>query len=153
MSNLLESVPLRWVVAVVAFPIGGYLGHLIASPAATAPAAFVSGLVAGAIIAPIGEELLFRAFATTAWAREYGPRRALIQGALFFALVHVLTVTGSSAGEAVALAIVGFVTRIPVALALGWLFLRRGSIWAPIGLHATFNAILLILAETAAAAQ
>ena len=36
MSNLLESVPLRWVVAVVAFPIGGYLGHLIASPAATA---------------------------------------------------------------------------------------------------------------------
>ena len=50
MSNLLESVPLRWVVAVVAFPIGGYLGHLIASPAATAPAAFVSGLVAGAII-------------------------------------------------------------------------------------------------------
>ena len=35
---------------------------------------------------------------------------------------------------------------MPVALALGWLFVRRGSIWAPIGLHAAFNGILLILA-------
>ena len=38
---------------------------------------------------------------------------------------------------------------LPVAIALGWLFLRRGSIWVPIGLHATFNAILLVLGEAA----
>ena len=38
------------------------------------------------------------------------------------------------------MAVVGFATRIPVALALGWLFLRRGSIWASFGLHAAFNA-------------
>ena len=45
--------------------------------------------------------------------------------------------------------VVGFASRIPVALALGWLFLQRGSIWAPIGLHAAFNGVLLILAEVA----
>ena len=104
----------------------------------------------GAIVAPIGEELLFRAFATTAWARSIGDRRALVRGALFFAVVHILTISGGSAGEALGLAVVGFASRIPVALMLGWLFLQRKSIWAPIGLHATFNAILLIVAEVAA---
>ena len=42
--------------------------------------------------------------------------------------------------------------RLPVALALGWAFVRRGNLWAPIGLHATFNAVLLILAEVGASA-
>ncbi|MDF2735392.1 MAG: protease family protein [Chloroflexota bacterium] len=111
---------------------------------------FAIHLLAGAVIAPVGEELLFRAFATTAWARSLGYRRALIRGALFFALVHVLTISGASAGEAFSLAIVGFASRVPVALALGWLFLKRGSVWAPIGLHATFNGVLLALGELAA---
>ena len=114
------------------------------------PVGFAINLVAGAVIAPIGEELLFRAFATTAWARTIGSRRALVRGALFFAFVHVLTISGASLGEAFGLAVVGFAARIPVALALGWLFLRRGSVWVPIGLHATFNAILLITSEIAA---
>lgn len=112
-------------------------------------AGFLIQLVAGAVIAPVGEEILFRGLATTAWVRSHGVRRGLIRGALFFAVVHVLTISGSSASEAASLALVGFATRIPVALALGWLFVRSGSIWVPIGLHATFNAILLILGEVA----
>ncbi|MGP1675033.1 MAG: lysostaphin resistance A-like protein, partial [Candidatus Limnocylindrales bacterium] len=106
-------------------------------------------LLAGAIVAPIGEELLFRGFATTAWAREIGERRGLVRAALFFAAVHVLTISGESAGSALGLALVAFATRVPVALALGWLFVRRRTIWAPIGLHAAFNAILLLIAEWA----
>ena len=114
------------------------------------PVGFAIQLVAGAIIAPIGEELLFRAYATTAWARSLGVRRALVRGAVFFAAVHVLTISGASAGEAFGLAVAGFAVRLPVAFVLGWLFLRRGTIWAPIGLHATFNAILLIIGEVSA---
>ena len=68
-------------------------------------------------------------------------------GALFFAIVHVLQVGGTSPTQALALAAVAFVTRVPVGLALGWLFLSRRSIWAPIGLHAAFNGLLLVLAE------
>ena len=75
--------------------------------------------------------------------------RASIRGALFFAVVHVLTISGVDAGQAVGVAFAAFVGRIPVALALGWLFARTGTIWAPLGLHATFNAILLVLAEIA----
>ncbi len=61
----------------------------------------------------------------------------------------MLTISGGTFGEALALVAIGFASRVPVALALGWLFLRGGSIWAPIGLHATFNAILLTLGEIA----
>jgi hypothetical protein len=41
---------LRWIIAILGFPVGGFIGHLIAGPAATVPAALVSGLIAGAII-------------------------------------------------------------------------------------------------------
>jgi membrane protease YdiL (CAAX protease family) len=44
------------------------------------------------------------------------------------------------------------VSRIPVAIALGWLFVRTGSIWGPIGLHATFNGILIAIGESGVAA-
>jgi membrane protease YdiL (CAAX protease family) len=110
---------------------------------------FLLQFAAGAIIAPVGEEILFRGLATTAWVRGLGVRRGLVRAALVFAVAHVLTISGSNAQEAFGLAVVGFATRVPVALALGWLFVRRGSIWAPLGLHMAFNGILLVLAEVA----
>lgn len=110
---------------------------------------FAISLLAGAVVAPVGEEILFRAFATTAWVRGTGRRQGVLRAALVFAFAHVLTISGASAGDAFGLAVVGFGTRIPIALALGWLFVRRGTIWAPIGLHAAFNAALLVIAEVA----
>lgn len=107
-------------------------------------------LLAGAIIAPISEEVMFRAFATTAWMRDMGVNRGLVRAALFFAVAHVLTISGVNASEAVGAAVAAFIGRIPVALALGFLFVRRDTIWAPLGLHAGFNALLLIFQELAA---
>jgi membrane protease YdiL (CAAX protease family) len=107
-------------------------------------------LLAGAIIAPIGEEVLFRGFATTAWARDMGLGRGVVRAALFFAVAHVLTISGANASEAIGAAFAAFVGRIPVALALGFLFVRRETIWAPLGLHGGFNALLLIFQELAA---
>jgi membrane protease YdiL (CAAX protease family) len=146
-----------WAVPVIAItiPVAAILGLLFpVTPVSPLPptgetSGFILNLLAGVVVAPIGEEIMFRGFATTAWAADLGPRRALIRAALFFALVHVLTITGSSAADALGLAIIGFASRIPVALVLGWLFVRRGSIWVPIGLHAAFNAILLIIGEAA----
>ena len=45
-----RSVLIRWLVATVAFPIGGYLGNAVGGPAATVPAALISGLIAGGVI-------------------------------------------------------------------------------------------------------
>jgi membrane protease YdiL (CAAX protease family) len=113
------------------------------------PVGFALSLLAGVIVAPFGEEILFRAFATTAWVRGLGRRRGLVQAALIFAFAHVITTSGSSAGDAFGLAVVNFASRIPIALALGWIFLRRGTVWASFGLHAGFNGILLVAAEVA----
>lgn len=110
---------------------------------------FALSLIAGVLVAPLGEELLFRAFATTAWVRGLGVRGGLVRAAVVFAIAHILTVSGSSAGDAIGLAVVGFVTRLPIALALGWLFIRRGTVWSSFGLHAAFNLILLVVAEVA----
>lgn len=142
-------------VILITIPVAAILSRVVpVTPVSPLPpsgevSGFIINLLAGAVVAPIGEEILFRGFATTAWARTLGPRRALVRGALFFAFVHILTVSGGQAGEAAGLALVGFVTRIPVAFALGWLFLRRSSIWTPIGLHAAFNGVLITLGEIA----
>jgi membrane protease YdiL (CAAX protease family) len=108
---------------------------------------FALSLLAGVLVAPFGEEVLFRAFATTAWVRGLGVRGGLVRAALIFAIAHILTISGSSAGDAIGLAVVGFVTRLPIALALGWLFVRRGTVWSSFGLHAAFNLTLLLVAE------
>ncbi|HJP89399.1 MAG TPA: type II CAAX endopeptidase family protein [Candidatus Limnocylindrales bacterium] len=104
-------------------------------------------LLAGAVIAPVAEELLFRGFALTAWSRSVGDRPALIRVTIVFVLAHVLTVGGDTFGDAAQLAFVAAVGRVPVAIALGWLFIRTRSLWAPIGLHAAYNAVLILLAE------
>jgi membrane protease YdiL (CAAX protease family) len=154
-AELLAGALLAAPVILLTIPVAAILAAILpVTPVSPLPptgetTGFAIQLVAGAIVAPIGEELLFRGLATTVWARAFGARQGLVLGALFFAFVHVLTITGSAAGEVLALMIVGFASRLPVALALGWLFLRRGTIWAPIGLHAAFNALLLVLGEIA----
>jgi len=116
-------------------------------PPAHDPSGIVLNLIAGAILAPIGEELFFRGFTTTAWARSLGVRRGLVQAALFFALVHVVGITAATFEQGVSLALIAFLSRVPIALALGYIFIRRGNLWASVGLHAAFNATLLIIAQ------
>ena len=111
---------------------------------ATRPGIVVN-LLAAAVVAPLWEEVFFRGFATTAWARTAGPRAAIVRGAVFFALIHVITLGGSDFGTAVRVALIAFAVRLPVGLVLGWVFLRRRTLVAPIALHATYNAIPVLL--------
>ncbi len=152
-SGALLALPIVLLTSVLAAILVQVVGAAPESPLppATGPAGFVVDLVAAALVAPVGEEAFYRGFATTAWARGMSTRGALVRGALFFALVHVLTIGGSGFGDAAARAAVAFAARVPVALALGWVFLSRRSIYASIGLHATFNGLLVVLAGIAAA--
>lgn len=108
-------------------------------------------LLAGAVIAPVAEEIVFRGVAVSAWARMAGPTAAIVRSSILFAIAHVLVVGGDTFGDAAALAFVGAAARLPVAVVLAWIYLRRGTLWAPIGLHAAFNAVLIVLGEAAAA--
>jgi membrane protease YdiL (CAAX protease family) len=104
-------------------------------------------LLAGAVVVPIAEEAVFRGFAIAAWERTVGATGAIVRTSLVFALAHVIEARGGSIEEVAALMVIGFVTRLPVAFMLGWLFVRTRSIWTSIGLHVAFNATLLLLAE------
>jgi uncharacterized protein len=145
-------------VLVVTLLLGGLLSRFLAPapnplPAADTALGLLANLVSAAVLAPIGEELFFRGFATTAWARAIGAGPAIVRGAIFFALVHVVTQLDSSFGEGAQRALFSFVALLPVSLALGWLFLRHRSLYAAIGLHAAFNGTQLLLLFVAASAS
>lgn len=136
------------LVAAVLVPAFG-----VTPPSPLPPTGTATGLglhlLAGAAIAPVAEEVLFRGVAVTAWARTAGPRRAIVWSSLLFAAAHILPISGETFSQGAGLAVVAAVGRLPVSLALGWLYLRSGTLWASIGLHAAFNAALIILAESA----
>jgi membrane protease YdiL (CAAX protease family) len=109
-------------------------------------------LVTAAVLAPIGEEVFYRGFALTAWLRTMDARTAIVRSAVFFAFVHILTLGAGSFEEGASQAVIAFVVRLPIAVALAWTFVRRGSLFAPIGLHAAYNGILMLIAESSARA-
>jgi membrane protease YdiL (CAAX protease family) len=154
-SDLVAGASLALPVIGVTLLVGAILVGIfgVISPSPLPPTGELSGLllqlVAGAIIAPVAEELLFRGFAVTAWQRSIGANRAIFRATHLFALAHVVGIEATDFRQAIGLIAVGAGTRLPVAWVLGWIFVRRGSIWAPIGLHATFNGVLLILAHLA----
>src|SRR5450432_3538148 len=141
-EGMFLAVPVLFVTILLGTALIGLLGT---SPVGPLPAAHTAGdavinLISGVLIAPLGEEIFYRGFATTAWVRGIGSRAGIIRGALLFSVAHVLTLSGSPSDAAIA-----FLTRLPVALALGVIFVRRGSLASSFGLHAMFNAIPLIL--------
>lgn len=145
------------VVLVTGFVVVGLVSAIGQQPTAPLPTTGTSSglllnLLAGAVIAPVYEELFFRGFAQTAWRRVSGPKVAILRSSLLFALIHAIDQSGDTFAAALGVAAVAAGARLPVALILGFVFNRRGSLWASIGLHATFNAMLLIIAERALSA-
>jgi membrane protease YdiL (CAAX protease family) len=70
----------------------------------------------------------------------------ILRSGLFFAFIHVLTISGAATFEqGLGFAIFAFIGRIPVSLALAAIFLRRGSIYESLALHATFNGLPVVL--------
>lgn len=145
------AVPTIVVTSLIVAALVGLTGQTPESPlpATGTTGGLIANLVAGAIIAPFYEELMFRGFATTAWARSVGAGWAIVRTSILFALAHIAFVGGTDFQSALGLALVAAASRLPVAFLLGWIFVRRRSIWASIGLHATFNATLIVLAEAA----
>ena len=142
-------------VLIVTIGLGGLLARFVQPAPIQLPESrdtlgLLANLASAAIVSPIGEELFFRGFATTAWARAVGAGPAIVRGAVFFSIAHIVTLNDVSFGEGASRALFSFVALLPVALTLGWVFLLRRSLYAAIGLHAVFNG-LQVLALFAAA--
>jgi membrane protease YdiL (CAAX protease family) len=103
----------------------------------------VANALTAGLIAPIGEELLYRGVIAQAWARQSSARRAILFSAIVFAFAHTLNPNLDS----INLAAVAFIVRLPLGIALGWLWMRRRSLLAAIVLHSAYNlAIVAIIA-------
>ncbi|MGB6220629.1 lysostaphin resistance A-like protein [Haloferula sp.] len=83
-------------------------------------------VVMAAVVAPLTEEVLFRGYVYPVAKRYIGRWAAIIFGALIFAAIH------NNAQALIPLFV------LAVLLTLAYEF--TGSIWAPIGIHALFNA-------------
>ena len=118
-------------------------------PPSVNSSALLLNLISAALIAPVGEEILYRGVITQAWGRQSGARRAIIFSAIVFALAHTLNIGGESIGDALVVAAVAFAARLPLGIALGWLWIRRQSLLATITLHAAYNALILFAAFAA----
>ena len=131
-----RSLLLRWIAAIIGFPIGGYVGHMIGGPAATVPAALISGVIAGAIIGA-GQALALgllnpRALALWAGATAIGLGVAL--AAVTGAIGQIETQTeaivlGAIAGLALGAGQAALLMRERVANAWTWV-VASGVAWA-----------------------
>jgi len=81
--------------------------------------------LAAGIVAPITEEIFFRALLLLGFLARYSPTKAVWASAILFTLVH-----GNLPQAAVAL---------PVGVAFAYLFIRTGSIWPGVLSHALYN--------------
>jgi hypothetical protein len=143
------ALPVVFVTGLVASLLVPLIGQAPPSPLPATGTATGLGLhlVAGAGIAPFAEEIVFRGAALTAWLRSVGPTNAIVRSAVLFAAAHAIGIEGATFSQAFGLALVATVARLPVALALGWIYTRTGTLWASIGLHAAFNGLLIVVSE------
>lgn len=85
-------------------------------------------------VVPIIEELLFRGYLQTWFKGHVGYKWAIVITAAIFAVFHYTTTQGIGNIELL-------ISLFILALYLGWIYERERSLWASIGLHATFNAL------------
>ena len=131
-----RSLMVRWIIAIIGFPIGGYIGHLISGPAATVPAALISGLIAGAIIG-VGQGLalgILRPQALALWVGATAIGLGLALAAVTAVIGQIDTMTdaillGAISGLAIGGGQAAFLARERVANAGVWVP-TLGVAWA-----------------------
>lgn len=101
------------------------------------PLFFALAVISIIILAPLIEETLFRGFLQTYIRQHLGSKQAIVITSACFSLFHY-------AGGQGAANISIIVSLFVLALFLGFLYEKQGSLLAPMVLHGTFNAISVI---------
>lgn len=101
------------------------------------PVYFVLAVISIVILAPLIEETLFRGFLQTYIRQHLGSRQAIFITSACFSLFHY------SAGQGLGnISII--LSLFILALFLGFLYEKQGSILAPMILHASFNTVSVV---------
>jgi len=87
-------------------------------------------LLINAVVALV-EEIIFRAYLLTGLRQAWGKPLALVVMAIIFGLIHAPALEGSQPLTEVA----ALLFMAAFGLLFGWVYLRTGSLWMPIGIH------------------
>lgn len=90
-------------------------------------------LILVGLLGPITEELFFRGFVLSGLIKQIGVGRSLVISSLVFGLFHI------DPGAIVPTFVLG--------LALGWVYLKTGSIWPAIFAHGMHNTVAVLVAK------
>lgn len=101
------------------------------------PTYFILAVLSITILAPLVEETLFRGFLQTFIRKHLGPKQAIIITSICFSLFHYAA--GQGLGN-----IMIILSLFVLALFLGFLYEKQGSILAPMVLHSLFNTVSVI---------
>lgn len=102
------------------------------------PLLFLLTIVAIISIVPIAEEILFRGFLQRWLVQNLGRVKGIALASLLFAIFHF---SMSQKWDNIELLLSLFI----LSCFLGFIYERQGSLWAPIGLHTTFNTISVMM--------
>lgn len=132
--NQLGELFIYWVFGLKGFPQVAvqYLQRSLASPLY-----FVIALITIIILAPILEEYIFRGFLQSWFKKHFGSKPAILLPAVCFALFHFAPSQGVSNFPLI-------FSLFVFALYLGFVYERQRSLFAPIALHMTFNAVSVL---------
>ena len=89
------------------------------------------------VLVPVTEELLYRGVVFSA-LQKANPILAYALSILLFSAIHVIGYVGTYHWSALLLCLLQY---IPAGFCLAWVYQQSGSIFTPILLHATINAI------------
>lgn len=82
-------------------------------------------LIAGGIIGPVCEEIIFRGIILKGFLKSYSPKKAIVYSALIFGVIHLMPLQVISAFFA--------------GLVLGYIYYKTKSLWLPIIIHVLNN--------------
>lgn len=102
------------------------------------PILFICSSIAIVFLVPIAEEILFRGFLQNWLRKKIGVIWAIFCTSIVFASLHFSPSQGMGNWELL-------FSLFVLSCFLGYLYERQRSLYAPIGLHATFNAVSIIL--------
>ncbi|MBN4064466.1 CPBP family intramembrane metalloprotease [Dehalococcoides mccartyi] len=128
------SVLLFWVQALV------WLGVDLLSPPDTAQrvldeagGSIIATVVLVGILGPIAEEIFFRGFVLRGLVKRFGIFRSLLLSSLIFGVFHI------DPGA--------IFPTFALGLALGWVYLKTGSIWPAMFAHGLHNTVAVLVAK------
>lgn len=131
------SVLMFWVQALIWFGVDSLVPPDTAKKALDeAGGSIIVTIVLVGILGPIAEEIFFRGYVLPGLVKKFGIGWALVLSSLMFGLFHI------DPGA--------IVPTFALGLALGWVYLKTGSIWPAMFAHGLHNTVAVLVAKYAA---